>query len=236
MATALDIIKGSMRLLGALEAGATPSGEDTTDALAALNDLLEQLSLERLMIYEVARETFAWPSGQASRTIGATGQLVTGRPERLEDGCFIRDSNGYDYPLRLENLEQYQRHGIKTQPGIPASIFYSPGFPNGTLYLYPVPDASMTLGLASLKAFTSFALPSTSVSLPPGYKRMLQLNLAVVMAPEWIGRDAKATIQQQARDAKGAVARMNIPRPHSRIDSALSRRSGSYNILTDGYP
>ena len=40
MATAIDIITRSLRLINAIEAGETPSSEDAVDGLAALNEMV----------------------------------------------------------------------------------------------------------------------------------------------------------------------------------------------------
>jgi hypothetical protein len=238
MATALDIIKGAMRLVGALEAGATPSGEDSSDALDSLNDFMEQLSLDRLVVFQVLNETFTWAAGNATRTIGPSGNFVTVRPTRLEDGCFIRDSAGYDWPLRTLNSEGFQSIGLKTQANnLPEWIYYAPEMPDGKIYLWPVPSVDVTLSISSLKQLSSFPAPSTVVVLPPGYKRMLTYSLAVTMAPEWVGRDASATVQGIAAESKAAVMRINTTRPKMPMDRGLRRpsRRGGYNIQSDGY-
>ncbi len=239
MATALDIVKGAMRLVGALEAGSTPSGEDGADALTALNDLLEQWSLGRLTVFQVLNETFTWPSGQASRTIGSGGDFSTTRPTRLEEGCFARDSAGFDWPLKVLDSEGYQGIALKSQSGgsTPGWIFYSAEMPLGKLYIWPVPAAAMTVNLSSLKQLTAFAGLSTTVVLPPGYVRALKYGLAVAMAPEWRGRAAPDTVQQQAIEAKAAIERINVPRLMLPMDKGLRRigRRGGYNINSDGF-
>jgi hypothetical protein len=237
MASALDIIKGAMRLVGALEAGATPSGEDSTDALTALNDLLEQWSLERLTVFQVLNESFTWAAGAASRTIGSGGDFATTRPTRLEEGCFARDSAGFDWPLKILDSAGYQAITLKSQAGTtPGWIYFSPEMPLGKLYIWPVPAAAVTVSLASLKQFSAFPAPATAVVLPPGYVRALKFNLAVNMAPEWIGRDASMTVVAQANESKAAISRINVTRPIMPMDRALRRRHrGGYNIESDGY-
>lgn len=238
MASALSIIKGAMRLVGALEAGAAPSGEDSADSLESLNDLLEQWSLERLTVFQVLNETFTWASGAGSRTIGSGGDLATARPSRLEEGCFVRDSAGNDWPLTILDSEGYQSIRLKSQATItPKWIYYSPEMPLGKLYIWPVPSAAVTVNVASLKPFAGFATPSATVILPLGYVRALKYALAVAMAPEWTGRDAKATVIAGAVESKAAVMRTNITRPIMPTDKALRIRSnrGGYNIRSDGF-
>jgi hypothetical protein len=236
VATALSIIKGAMRLVGALEAGATPSGEDSTDALEALNDLLEQWSLERLTVFQVLNETFTWAGAAVSRTIGSGGDFATTRPTRLEPGCFARDASGFDWPLKILDSAGYQAIRQKSQAGsVPEWIYYSPEMPLGKLYIYPVPAAAVTVNLASLSQFSSFPDPATAVVLPPGYVRALKFNLAINMAPEWTGRDASMTVVTQALESKAAISRINTTRRNRPIDLALRTRRGGryYNIESD---
>jgi hypothetical protein len=237
VAAALDIIKGAMRLVNALEAGAAPSGEDGDDALTALNDLLEQWSLERLTVFQVLNEQFTWASGQASQTIGSGGDFATTRPTRLEEGCFARDAAGFDWPLKILDSQGYQEIPLKSQGAtVPGWIYYSPEMPLGKLYIYPVPAGAITVNLASLKRFSAFPDPATAVVLPLGYVRALKYNLAVAMAPEWIQRDASATVQSIAVESKAAIMRTNTTRPIMPRDKALRPRfRGGYNIQSDGY-
>lgn len=237
MATALDIVKGAMRLVGALEAGATPSGEDSADALTALNDFLEQLSLDRLAVYQKLNEQFTWPSGVSSRTIGSGGQFSTTRPTRLEDGCFVRTADGSDWPLDPVDNSRYQEIIFKTLgSSIPSVIYYSPEMPLGKLYIWPVPAAAVTVSICSLKQFTAFTALADVVTLPPGYVRLLKTGLAVIMAPEWTGREASETVKEQAQSARAAVKRTNMRHPVVGLSRALRiRNPGTYNILKDGY-
>lgn len=84
--TALDLITGAMRNIGALEAGETPNAQDAADAQQVLNDLVEAWSLERLFIYASNENTFAFTAGKYQYTIGNyvagtfNGTLVSGSP------------------------------------------------------------------------------------------------------------------------------------------------------------
>ena len=89
MPTALQLVKRSMRLIGALEGGGTPTADEQTDGIAALNSMLDAWSIQGLNVYQVQDEAFTWASGQVSQTIGSGGDFSTARPAQIE-GFFQR--------------------------------------------------------------------------------------------------------------------------------------------------
>lgn len=84
--TALDLITGAMRSINALEAGETPSANDSSDALQVLNDLLESWSTDKLYVFASVENILAWTAGTYQYTVGNpvggtfTGTLVSGSP------------------------------------------------------------------------------------------------------------------------------------------------------------
>lgn len=84
--SALDLITGALRNINALEAGETPSAQDSGDALMVLNDLVESWSLDKLIIFSQVENVLALIPGQNQYTIGNpvggtfTGTLVAGSP------------------------------------------------------------------------------------------------------------------------------------------------------------
>ena len=76
MASAGDIINGSLRLLGVLAEGETPSAETSQDALTAMQQMIDSWNTERLTIYATQDQVFTWPAGQITRTLGPTHLTV----------------------------------------------------------------------------------------------------------------------------------------------------------------
>lgn len=229
MATALDLIKGAMRLIGAIESGETPSSEETSDGLSALNAMMDAWSIERLMVYQILQENFTLSAGTASYTIGSGGTWNTTRPTRI-DSAFIRDSSGQDYPIEIITKEQYDAIWLKTTQSLPEQLFYDPAYPLGTVYWYCVPDASYTAYINSWKQLQSFAGLTTVLALPPGYERAIKYNLALEIAPEY-NRMPSAVLAQIANESKAAIKSMNAPEVVAKCDAMLvAKRS---NILTD---
>lgn len=68
--TALDLIRGSIRLLGKPSEAENLSAEDADNALFALNEMLDLWSIKRFMVYHVRQDLLAWPTATVSRTIG----------------------------------------------------------------------------------------------------------------------------------------------------------------------
>lgn len=70
MTTPIDIISRSLKDIGALEAGETPSPDAAQDAFDMLNDLIDQWSNENMMVFNVSEIIFPVISGQVQYTIG----------------------------------------------------------------------------------------------------------------------------------------------------------------------
>ena len=58
MATAGETINGSLRLLGVLAEGETPSAETSEDALRAMNQMIDSWNTERLAVFSTQDQIF----------------------------------------------------------------------------------------------------------------------------------------------------------------------------------
>lgn len=209
MTTALGIITSAMRKAGVLVKSEAPSADEAADGLEMLNDLLASISNDSMVVYSRTFESFNLSGNVASYTIGSGATFNTVRPVKIIT-AYIR-SGGIDYPLKLVSDEQYATITLKTASGIPDFINYTNAFPQATINLYPVPAAAYELFLVTEKQLVTLALNDT-ISMPPGWRRMLVYNLAVEMGPEYgqpvppetiqIAKDSKAEIRAAAMAAK----------------------------------
>lgn len=201
MTTALGIITSAMRKGGVLVKNETPSADEAADGLEMLNDLLASISNDSTVIYSRTTENFSLSGGVSAYTIGSGATFNTSRPVRIVS-AYVRTGN-IDYPLDIISDEQYATITLKTVGGIPQFLNYTNAFPQATINLYPTPAAGYTLYIVTEKPLSSFALYDT-VSLPPGWRRMLVYNLAVEMAPEY-GQPVPADVAQIAKDSKAEI-------------------------------
>ena len=116
--TANSIIKRSLRLLGVLSSGAEASADESKDALEVLNDMLDQWSNQKLLIYEIVNNLFDITSGTSSYTIGPESSGATWesseitRPLMMQKySAFCRDTRSEyatDYPMDYYPNSRFQ--------------------------------------------------------------------------------------------------------------------------------
>lgn len=233
MSTVSDLIKGSLRLIGAIAQGETPTSQDSADALSALNDMLESWSNDGLMLFNRTIEAFTLTPSTSSYTFGTGGDFNSARPARLIQANIKQSGDNSEFPVRIINSDEYSRIVDKTlQSTIPQCIYYNDNFALGVVYVWPVPSAANSLILYSDKPLSAFSAISDTVSLPPGYKEAMRYNLAMRLSPEY-GKAISQDIAMQAMEAKASIMRANTEPVYmkSDVDGLLGDRK-PFNIYT----
>lgn len=235
MATGTTILERALRILGVLRQGGTSTTAQKASGLEALNGLLEALSLDRTMVYQVVSENFTWPAATASRTIGSSGNFNTSWPIKLET-AYVRDANNVDYPLQItydrKDWDYYPSKAVQTE--IPELLFLDRAYPLATIYLRHVPTAQLTLYISSWKRLQSFAAIGDTVALPPGHEDMLAYNLAERIWPEYPNSEVLPMVTRLALQTRASVRKAN-PVPmnmQTEIAYAIAQR-GRYDINSD---
>lgn len=234
------MILRSMRLIAEKERGDTLNADEQVETLAELNTAMELWSIDRLNIYTVSEITHTLTSSTSTYTIGTNGTISTsGRPIKILDPCFVRDTGGYDSPVTVLNKEQYDSI-VDKDAGytVPTYLYYDMGFSatsTGTIHVYPVPGSADTLHINAWLALQSFAAQSTQLLLPPGYQAFIEYNFAIHLAGGY--RPVPPEVRRIAMEAKAAIQSLNLPNPTMRMDSGnVMYATGAWgsrrNILT----
>lgn len=218
MTTALELITSSMRLATILASGETPTADESIDGLKALNDILENWSLENLSVWKQDNEQFALTPGVASYTIGPGGTFNTTRPIRC--GLSFTRINSADFPLTQWGLEEYNSVAVKNVGGIPERYVYINDYPLGQIVLYPVPAVASTLFLNTDRVLTTPVALATQLAFPPGYEKALRFVLAVNLAPEY-GVQPPPSVGAIASSSKADIKRANKRRVVAAYDQTL---------------
>lgn len=206
--SAQDIINRALRLLAQLESGESATANETADALAALNALIDSWRNEALMCYALQEVTYnITGSGVQAFSIGPSGTVVSTRPISIVDAYVTY--LGVDTNVAIVEMPQWDAIPLKTVTStIPDRLYYRPDMPDGTVQIYPVPMSPSLLHMVVSVPLESFASASSTLQLPPGWVDALVYNLAVAIAPEY-EMDARHSVIAQARNAKAGVKRAN---------------------------
>lgn len=224
MTTALEIIESAMGKINMLAAGETVSAEDADMCLSRLNSLVDSWGIENLMAYTSTETVFTLPANTTSRTIGAAQQINVARPVRIELGSFVRISDN-DYPLDAVGEVDYNGIALKsTQSGWPSKCHFDGGSPTGNVYFWPPASQSVEVHLVTLAPLALFADTATDYTMPTGYKRALEFNLATEIAPDFRAQ-VSTFVVSAAANAKRAIKRMNHKTPQMDMPASLSQRS-----------
>jgi hypothetical protein len=226
MTTALSIINRAAELVGIKDPSEALSGDDASNFLDVLNGLVGTWNTDRLFI--VATSTASASVSASPVSIGAGQTLNTPRPARIESAWVRVD--GVDHPLSLIGQFEYDAIPAKaTASDIPNEAFYSPGVPYGSVYLYPVPAAAVSLFVRVMAQLSEFANLSTEYDLAPGYKRALEYSLAEELAPGRRGLDPQ--IARHAQNARRAIRRANYE--PVQIETLGFASNVAFNVLSD---
>lgn len=180
MATVAQLIKRAMRPW--LSSGESPTTDEYSDALETLNGMLASWSAGQ-GIYAPSQQTKSLSSGTSSLTVGASGDLTSTRPKRI-DSAYLRDTNNNDYQLNIESITDYSRLLYKATNGLPEVVYVRKGHPNWTLYFDYSTDQEYTLILELMQPLSVYAATTETVSLPTEYEDAIVYNLAVRLSPE----------------------------------------------------
>lgn len=237
-----DILYPAMRLIRLIRQGHGPQTEIITEALAALNALIDSWNTERLTIPAVLRNVFTLTASQQSYTIGPSGDfLVSSRPSKIEKAGLIdinaNASQPLESPLNVLTLNLWKAISIKNQTSThPQDLWYDQSLSvgNGTVYFWPIPTVVNQVALYLWQTLLQFQAVEDAFAMQPGYLRALQYNLAVELAPRFENAVLSQPVVDTAKEAKAKIKSLNRPPLELRCDPALTSalrydwRTGEY--------
>jgi hypothetical protein len=163
--------------------------------------------------YTVASTT----SPATGTPVFTSGDFYTTRPVRIV-GAFTRSASNVDSSLGLITEQYWTNITNKSlSAATPTQVLYRPNSPFGQIIFYPVPTGTLSFHLKSEKMIGAYASLTDTQYLPFGYQRLLELALAVDLAPEYGSRAAPETVAYLKSDLQN-IMRTNLAKlPSSKI-------------------
>jgi len=236
MTTAAEIIDGSLRLIGVLAEGETPSAAVMQDSIMAINQMIQSWDTERLSVFSTQDQVFTWPANVISRTLGPTGDFVGNRPIEIDDATYFKDpSSGLSFGVKLINQQQYDGIAFKTVTSTyPQVLWVNNTFPDIEMYVYPVPIKALEWHIISVETLNEVSSVATDMYFPPGYLRAFRYNLACELAPEF-GVEPSPQVQRIAMSSKRNLKRINFPGDLMAIPYPIVATRQRYNIYANNF-
>lgn len=217
--TAQDICRQAMFDAGVLAAGAPIKGDQTQDVLNVLNRVLDNLNANQRMAYAEVQVNGVLTPNLNPHLIGpggsAAGFIITQRPESVERANIIDTSvspNSY-IPVDVVDYRWQASQSVPTITNlISTTLYYEKDWPNGKLYLWPVPTAAYTLNLWTRNVLAQL-LATDTFSLPPAYWDYIVSQTAIKLCPMY-EQTPSQDLRQAARDAFNLIYDSNIMIPN----------------------
>jgi len=229
MATAATIINAA-----ATKAGISTTLDSTQNATAlnSLNNMLTFWGADELN-YAVTSESFSIGTSAAEYTIGSGGDMDTVRPMRV-NSCYLRDGDGYDYPVTVMASREYNRTIDKDISARPDRLYFNPEFTLAKIIFNSTPDAGYTAYFEFVKNFTVLVSTTTTIDsrFPPEYLGPLTDNLAVAIGEDW-DRVLPASLHLRAEEGRNVLSRLNASNKAVPLAMFEFGVGGRYNINTD---
>jgi len=153
VATARDFITLALKEAGVLGVGQTPLPEDLNDAFVLLNRMLSQWQKRRWLVPNLI-DVSAIGNSAKSNLIGPGQYYNSLRPDKIQAAYFKQlngaggGSNQVSYPLiPIWSYENYARIALKELNSWPQYFFYDAAFPNGNVFIWPIPTSDFEIHL-----------------------------------------------------------------------------------------
>lgn len=132
---ASEIITSALEVCGALQIGETASNEDAELGRKHLNLMLKTWGTDPKLFIRV----------EGSVTLSASTSSYTASPVSLARRVTAarRRTSSIDTPLSVFSRQEYLDTPNKTQSGTPVGVYFDPQRATRTLYVWPVPDATI---------------------------------------------------------------------------------------------
>lgn len=199
--------------------------------LGKLNRMLDKWNADPMAKYNAGFTSYTPTTNHQPHTIGPSGadwSAPLGRPNKITGANLILNTSNPSVRIPITVRDEYwwlnnAVQGLATS--IVTDLYYDDTWPNGSVYLWPIPTAAYPIELLTDVKFSRYAMTDT-LWLPDGYREAVTLTLAELLAPG-CGQTASPDLKEAAKDARVIVFGQNVKsRNISTRDGGMPGRSG----------
>lgn len=176
-----QIIRSAYEIVGVAVEGEALDSSEISIANVVLNMMLKAYQAYDLQLWKKKELSLTLVAAQSSYTIGRSGtpDLTADRPLKIIE-CEREDSNGNDADLTW--VARSEIFGQSSSTGTPTQYHYEPTLSNGTLRVWPTPDATAastwTLKLLVQSPIEDMDNSTDDFDCPQEWYEAITMNLA----------------------------------------------------------
>jgi len=201
------IIKGALRLCGAVALGEDPTAAQYDEAAETLNMMVKAWQADGMALWAMKEHTLDLTLSAQTYLIG-TGQTINiAKPLKITQAILHDTTTNVDIPMRIITRDEYNRLGNKTTTGQPIQIYYEPLRDYGTLHVYPPANSAAVsakqIKFTYMRPFEDFDASTDEPDFPQEWYDALKYGLASRLAGEYgISMDDRQQLLREAMKIK----------------------------------
>lgn len=245
--TTLDIITNAYLEIGVGAIGESLSSEQSSFGLSKINRLFDNWNADGDYIYASTLFQGTLQTNHNPHTIGLSTNnptpdfsVAVGRPVRIADANLVLTDQTPNIfrPMKIVDDAWWMQNPTPTlTTSVPYYLYPNFSWPNGQIYLWPVPTVAYDIRLLIDTAIASLALGDT-FTMPPGYEDAVTLSLAESMAPA-LGVAINPELALAASAARTRIKSINSDTPTMMCDAGVqsmdSRPQASIANILSGF-
>ncbi len=205
-----DIIKRSLRIVGGLGQGETPSSAQVSEAAVALNNLVKYLNTKGIMLWKREEITVTPVADQETYVIGPGLAVDQNRPLKVYSVDRYNPTTGLTIALMGLSESDYSSVSTSNTSSTPSQYWFEPLRTSGKLHLFPKPSASF-VAAENIRVYyqapiTDFADASANPDIPLELYDLLVFGLADRLTFEYgverfLRKEIRESFREQLEDA-----------------------------------
>jgi hypothetical protein len=179
--TGLTIVADAFAERNVFDAGSSVPPEDAAYGRRKMNRILDLWNADHGAAYGALFTQYQLSANLQPHTIGPTGTfVVSARPQQIEGAWFVTGTG--ESAIRSDiGIGDKDWWGSISMQGFttewPTALYYHPNWPNGELWITPIPSTAGVIELMTTQLLANLALTDV-FSMPFGYQEALTLTLA----------------------------------------------------------
>jgi hypothetical protein len=186
-----QLIQTAMRKLGALGEGHTPTVEEYTNGVIALNGIMAAFQTLGMPLWERRVVTVPLTASTESYNIGVGQTINVPFLLKLHHAYLVNSSTGQRLEMEVKSYFDWnQVRNTGSTTAYPVFVSYTPYINFGVLNVWPIPNATAAtnydIELVGQGPFDDFTTTTThTLDFPKEWHNAIIYELAVTLAPEF---------------------------------------------------